>query len=136
MTQKIDKLESNLEDRLCRKLDTLLETTVSGKLKDIETNLIRKLNGNMEVWERGKQVLTAETQTFKGENRIITNTLMHHQRYLESMESAKRAMNLIITGLSEEAITVEDRTVETDEEKVKVILSEKYPRVLKIKTER
>ena len=53
----------------------------------------------------------------------LTNTMINMQRSLNSIDSQKRSRNLIISGLTEGQLTAENVTVESDLEKVNLILS-------------
>ena len=53
----------------------------------------------------------------------LTNTMINMQRSLNSIDSQKRSCNLIISGLTEGQLTAENVTVESDLEKVNLILS-------------
>lgn len=50
--------------------------------------------------------------------------LLLHQKYLESQEAAKRASNIIMTGVSEQDMQIGDNLYENDEDKVKRVLDE------------
>ena len=53
----------------------------------------------------------------------LTNTVINMQRSLNSIDSEKRSRNLIISGLTEGQLTAENVTVESDLDKVNLILS-------------
>ena len=53
----------------------------------------------------------------------LSNTIVNMQKELNSLDYDKRSKNLIIAGLSEEAVTVENTTVDTDIDKVNLVLS-------------
>ena len=51
---------------------------------------------------RERDALKADILKLKTDNTILTETLAQHQRFLEYIDSDKRACNLIITGVPEE----------------------------------
>ena len=53
----------------------------------------------------------------------LTNTMINMQRSLNSIDSEKRSRNLIVSGLTEGQLTIEDETVESDLGKINLVLS-------------
>ena len=53
----------------------------------------------------------------------LTNTITNMQRSLNSIDSEKRSCNLIIAGMTEGQLTTEELSIDTDDDKVNMILS-------------
>ena len=78
--------------------------------------------------------MSREIQVLRDKNTYLTNAVMQHQRFLESLDADRRRNNLIVTGLSEtdpltdpthknEAGEIQPRSVTSDIDKVKMLLS-------------
>ena len=59
-----------------------------------------------------------QIQSLQQTNDQLSEGLMHHQRYLEMVDSEKRNGNVIITGITEADLVVDDKTIEDDHAKV------------------
>lgn len=125
--ERIDKLETSLEARLLNKLTTALSAKVDESMNEVKVELEEKLTKTEEGVEqikREKDAIMADIRTLKAENNQLTESLSNQQRYLEGLEAAKRANNLIIMGLPEHPIEMNNSNYNTDEAKVKKILEE------------
>ena len=68
-------------------------------------------------------VLQKEGQELKEEVEMLRGALMHHQRFLESVDTERRASNLIIFGIPEGGMRVGNATLEADEDKVGAVFT-------------
>ena len=127
MSEKIDSLENRLETKLIAKLDAIVDDKVTRKVQDITSEITNKMSEVLtetQTWKEEKAVVKSDIKDLKEENKCISDTLLQHQKYLESIEASKRASNLIITGLPEDEFTFNDETFRSDEGKVQLILNE------------
>ena len=79
----------------------------------------RKLDEMLTNWNTEKQAMQKQLKEIRQENAKLTETVTLHQRMLESLESEKRAANLIMTGLPEESM----EGAETDADKVRQVMA-------------
>ena len=79
----------------------------------------RKLDDMLTQWNAEKEVMQKSIKALQQDNVKLTETLTLHQRMLETLESEKRAANLILTGLPEESI----EGAQTDADKVRQVMA-------------
>lgn len=85
-----------------------IETLLSGRVSVVENKL--KLHDE-QIAQKNEQIAH------------LTNTVINMQKELNSIDSEKRSNNLIIAGLSEDNLTVEDTIADNDKDKIHLILS-------------
>lgn len=98
------------------------------------TQLLTSILGEVKELRKEKSSLKAEIDALKQENSFLSSAINQHQRFLESIDAAKRSCNLIITGVPEDInITVPGSgsapavTADKDETKVSLILKQAIP---------
>ena len=111
------------KDQLVFALRTLIDEPASETEAGPQTVQIAriktKLDNMLSRWGKERDALQAEIKGLRRDNEKMAETITHHQRMLEVLESDKRASNLIITSLPEESM---DGAV-TDNDKVKRVMS-------------
>ena len=98
---------------------TLSSSAIEGKLDD----LLKEFRDFKDNYKR----LDSELTFLKRENANLKEAVMQHQRYLESIESEKRARNLIFLGIPEGDMTFTNNdgeavVVKEDANKIREIL--------------
>lgn len=111
------KSERLIEERCaeyCKKLEV--------RLKNVEESLADKVSKD-DVKEVIKTELAASSDTrVQVDLKKVTMAINEHQKYLESLEAKKRAQNIIITGVPENAMVVNGVTLTSDNEKCAAVL--------------
>ena len=103
-----------------------LYVLLSGQISNLgnQMSTIESLLSNRLTVAENKIKLHDEEIAQKNEQIAhLSNTIVNMQKELNSVDYDKRSKNLIIAGLSEEAFTVENTTVDTDLDKVNLVLS-------------
>ena len=91
---------------------------IEGKIDEMKNSISTEISTKIaELKTEQDQKITA----IQNENSVLREALMQHQRFLESLESQKRADNVLIFGASEDDIKVGDATYKTDLEKAQMI---------------
>lgn len=127
VTEKIDNLENRLEAKLISKINKLVDDKVGEKVSEATAKLHTRIDEtyiDIQALDIEKTVLEGEIKLLKEENKQVTDTLLLHQKYLESVEASKRAANIIITGLPEDELVIDGETFRSDAEKVQKVLQE------------
>ena len=125
LTLRMKALESTLEAKLRTSLCAEVKTKVDDAVKDIRTEVDAKLRSPLSQVENLKAETASvkqDIQHLKDENEYVTDMLLQHQKYLESCEATKRASNIIITGVPETDMHVDDAVYSSDENKVRCVL--------------
>ena len=108
-------------------LQRALKTTISKNGSDRQNSGIEdKLNeilSELKDLKVERESQRKDIEHLKEENGQISDILMQHQRYLESLEAEKRAENLIITGIPESDLRFNNELYTTDVDKCKLIFS-------------
>ncbi|KAF0298410.1 hypothetical protein FJT64_004276 [Amphibalanus amphitrite] len=111
------------KDQLQFALRTLInepaEETAAGPSVVQMGRIEAKLDDMLTKWGKEKEALNKQIQELKKDRDKMAETLSHHQRMLESMDSERRAANVIMTGVPEEQL----EAATTDIDKVKLVLS-------------
>ena len=90
---------------------------IESKIDEMKTSFSDELNTKITLL---KSEQNEKMNDLKKENLELRECLMQHQRFLESLESQKRADNVLIFGASESNITDGDIVCTTDLEKTKL----------------
>jgi hypothetical protein len=149
VSNKIDNLEHRLETKLIGKINEMVEAKVNEQKEQISADVNVKVKCAVQTETMS---LRTEVDELRDENKYVTDTLLQHQRYLESIEAAKRAANIVITGLPESDMEINGHILHTDVEKTQHVLAEidqqtveveecirlgqvnpEHPRVMKVK---
>ena len=104
---------------------TALKTLLSDPSHESQRRIEDKLDfviAELQEQKEERKALHKEITTLREENSKQSEALMQHQRYLESLESEKRAENLIITGVPETGMTKNGQEINNDDDKCKLIL--------------
>lgn len=109
--KEIEKLNKT---QLTQALKTVVSNTSQQnpsdkKLDDILIG-INNIREEFQEFKTDKQALRQELENVKQENAELREALMHHQRYLESLEAEKRSSNIIVTGVKEQNDIGKDST--------------------------
>ena len=98
ITQKINDAVTQLENKICSKLDRLLNKidVIEGKLENVQVEQLR---------------LSIELDKVK-------EIIVDQQRLIERTESAKRLPFLMVSGVSESEIRIDGQSLSTDLEKI------------------
>ena len=80
------------------------------------TNRVMSLEKRVDLIEKCDEIKTDEVYRIK-------NTMVNMQRALNSIDSADRSKNIIISGISEEVITIEGNNFDNDYDKLKYIFA-------------
>ena len=111
------------KDQLQFALRTLInetaEDTAAGPGGVQMARIESKLDELLAKWNNEKEALNKEIKELRRDRDKMAETLTHHQRMLESIESDRRAANVIMTGVPEEQLG----DAATDIEKVNLVLS-------------
>ena len=83
----------------------------------LRTILTEVRKGNEE-----REKLSRDIEELKVKNNTLTKTLAQHQRFLEMLDSQQRANRLIVHGVPEANMTIENQELITDEQKIECIL--------------
>ena len=97
----IDTLKKTLKD-LLRDIESSDGSLASAVDVANITSTLQTILEEVRSSNRERDALKADILKLKTDNTILTETLAQHQRFLEYIDSDKRACNLIITGVSEE----------------------------------
>ena len=100
-------------------IDEPTEETEAGPGVVQMARIERKLDDMLTQWNTEKDAMQQQIKDLQKNNEKLTETVSLHQRMLETVESEKRAANLIMTGLPEEAM----EGAETDTEKVRQVMT-------------
>ena len=103
-----------------------LYVLLSGQINQLgnQMSTIESLLSNRVTVAENKLKLHDEEIALKNEQIAhLSNTIINMQKELNSIDYDKRSKNLIIAGLSEETLTVENTAVDTDIDKVNLVLS-------------
>ena len=113
--------------------EELLNTTVSQlTVRDIikiisETNrpLIKKLDdfkndlqSNLSKLEKRVELLENENTRIKDENESFRSVLISMQKCLNKIDSEERKLNLMISGVAENNININNQTLSSDDDKI------------------
>ena len=86
------------------------------KFDAMETSIVAKLRGEIDSLRTDHQSQITQLQT---ENTTLRESLLQHQRYLESIESEKRSKNIMVMGVGESTdISHNGHTAKNDLEKM------------------
>ena len=86
------------------------------KFDAMETSIVAKLRGEIDSQS---QIIQLQTQ-----NTTLRESLLQHQRYLESIESEKRSKNIMVMGVGESTdISHNGHTAKNDLDKCNLILT-------------
>ena len=111
------------KDQLQFALRTLInepaEDTAAGPGVVQMSRIESKLDDMLAKWNQEKEVLNKQINELKRDRDKMAETLSHHQRMLESIESERRAANVIMTGVPEEQLG----EANSDIDKVNLVLS-------------
>ena len=126
-----EQLKKCLKD-LIKDLDAEKNIAAPNPIIDEDTatvsNLLSSILAEVQQLRTERADLKKEIDQLKSDNVSLIEAVNQHQRFLESIDSEKRACNLIITGVPETPFTDPDSPadspvpVDTDSEKVDIIL--------------
>ena len=83
----------------------------------LRTILTEVRKGNEE-----REKLSKDIEELKATNNTLTKTLAQHQRFLEMLDNQQRANRLIIHGVPEANMTIENQEMTNDAQKIECIL--------------
>ena len=118
---KVGKLSDNQIDQLkVKDLKTALKAMISDP---VEAKFARLL----EVMDKDKQervLLRNDLDCMAQKVNTLTEALMQHQKYLEGIEARQRSECLVMSGVPEQDLVVNDVVASTDNQKCAAILKE------------
>ena len=97
---------------------------IKKQLESIEkkvTNIETSLNSKVKILESKILVLENELQNEKEKNEKMSNVIINMQSSLNSIDSASREKNVIISGLPETDLNSNGKTLSTDKQKMSFI---------------
>ena len=101
-------------------------TLIQSQIKPLEekvVNIDRKLDREITGLKTRINVLESEVKEEKERNETLTQIVVEMQKSLNKIDNSDREKTLIISGLPEEAIQVEDTLLNNDNEKVTKMFS-------------
>ena len=126
------------KDELAQALDTLIKDkrnsenndTINGRPQGDIRALEMKMDILLQEFQQFNDVHKTINQSMKkleDENKLLRESLMQHQRYLEALEAEKRAQNVVLLGIPETNMTVRNNDgtlvdIADDNEKIKLVL--------------
>ena len=88
--------------------------TVTNKLLEQILTEVKKFNTE-------KEAVRVELQELKATNELLLDAVTQQQRFLEELDTDRRSKNLIVLGIPEGNMTVNQVTASTDSEKVNLV---------------
>ena len=79
--------------------------------------------GELASMHKKYEDMSDKQKSLARENEFLRNAVLQQQKFLESIDAEKRASNVIILGVPEDAMQIDETTHETDDEKVAAIFS-------------
>lgn len=125
-SMKKDDLKKALVDIL-KSLDGTNNDNQLDLIPDNSQALLKEILVEVKKSNTEREEIKTEIKSLKEENSLLQKTLLQQQRYLESIDAERRGNNIIITGLDENNILINENdntaNASTDEEKVKLIFA-------------
>lgn len=84
---------------------------------------LNAIHGELSSMHAKFEDLSAKQKSLAQENEFLRNAVLQQQKFLESIDAEKRASNVIILGVPEDAMEIDGTTHESDDEKVAVVFS-------------
>lgn len=109
---------------------SMIESIVSEKLQYVVSKLEdtnSKLNDildKVKVIESRMDCIQNDHISFRLELNQVKNVICNQQKYIEQLEFEKRRPNLIVSGISESPLMINDMILDDDEAKVNFLLNE------------
>ena len=98
------------------------ETATSAGNSDNETNkLLGEILSEVKKFNTERESVKAELQELKATNELLLDAVTQQQRFLEELDSDRRAKNLIVIGVPENDLAVNGTTASTDREKINLV---------------
>ena len=127
-----EQLKKNLKD-IIRELDQEKDAANANPVADEDsmasTDLLASILSEIKALRKEKLDLKKRVESLEEQSKTLADAAFQHQRFLETIDAAKRACNLIITGVPEEGVLTAPATGDkpaitatTDDEKVSLVL--------------
>ena len=102
---QINKMNKNELQRKLKQIITLIPD--QGENNEDEVNdpstkdLLKQILGEMKKFNQERNLIKTELEEMKRNNALLLETVAQQQRFLEEIDSEKRAKNMIVLGISE-----------------------------------
>ena len=87
------------------------------------TSLLKQILSEIKKFNEERESVKTELHELKMNNNLLLDTISQQQRFLEEIDADRRAKNLIVLGVPEADITMDDQTAKTDMEKIDLVLN-------------
>ena len=102
-----EQLKKNLKD-IIRELDQEKDAANANPVADEDsmasTDLLASILSEIKALRKEKLDLKKRVESLEEQSKTLADAAFQHQRFLETIDAAKRACNLIITGVPEEGV--------------------------------
>ena len=125
---QINKMNKNELQRKLKHIITLIPD--QGENNEDEVNdpstkdLLKQILGEMKKFNQERNLIKTELEEMKRNNALLLETVAQQQRFLEEIDSEKRAKNMIVLGISENDLNLNGQAIKEDKEKVEKMLTE------------